>query len=91
MEGGESHYRNNPIFFSLAILHDGLTGEKKKKGTFMSKTGSLPKQQEIRERAYEIYISRGGADGQEISDWLQAEQELLEPGEKRIRSQRSVS
>jgi len=57
----------------------------------MSKTGSLPKQQEIRERAYEIYISRGGADGQEISDWLQAEQELLEPGEKRIRSQRSVS
>ncbi len=57
----------------------------------MKKTGSLPTDEQIRARAYEIYISRGGADGQEVSDWLQAEEELLEPGDKRIRSQRAVS
>jgi hypothetical protein len=30
----------------------------------------------IRERAYEIYIERGGADGRALDDWLQAEIEL---------------
>jgi Protein of unknown function (DUF2934) len=30
----------------------------------------------IRERAYEIYIERGGADGRALGDWLQAESEL---------------
>ena len=31
---------------------------------------------EIRRRAYEIYIERGGQPGGEIDDWLQAEREL---------------
>jgi hypothetical protein len=29
-------------------------------------------------RAYEIYVERGCAHGQEVDDWLQAERELLE-------------
>ena len=30
----------------------------------------------IAERAYEIYQRRGGTDGQDMDDWLQAEREL---------------
>ena len=31
---------------------------------------------EIRRRAYEIYLERGGLPGQELEDWLQAEREI---------------
>jgi hypothetical protein len=33
-------------------------------------------EEQIRERAYEIYIERGGVDGQALDDWLRAEIEL---------------
>jgi DUF2934 family protein len=33
-------------------------------------------EEQIRERAHEIYIERGGVDGQALDDWLQAEIEL---------------
>jgi hypothetical protein len=41
-------------------------------------SGSLPEPtfDEIRQRAYEIYLGRGGAPGNSTSDWLQAEREL---------------
>ena len=29
--------------------------------------------QQIRERAYEIYLARGGQEGNAVSDWLAAE------------------
>ena len=32
--------------------------------------------EEIRQRAQEIFMVRGGAPGRELDDWLQAEQEL---------------
>jgi len=32
--------------------------------------------EEIRQRAYEIYLDRGTAPGFELDDWLQAEREL---------------
>jgi len=41
-----------------------------------------PTREEIEVRAYEIYIERGGAQGQDVDDWLQAERELLEKYEK---------
>jgi hypothetical protein len=28
-------------------------------------------------RAYELYLARGGSDGQDMEDWLVAERELL--------------
>ena len=31
---------------------------------------------EIRRRAYEIYLERGGLPGRELEDWLQAEYEI---------------
>jgi hypothetical protein len=35
---------------------------------------------EIRRRAYEIYLERGGLPGRELQDWLQAEYELQKAG-----------
>jgi hypothetical protein len=33
-------------------------------------------------RAYQIYLERGGAPGNEFEDWIQAERELLEESGK---------
>jgi hypothetical protein len=33
-------------------------------------------EQEIRDRAYEIYLQRGAQAGSDLEDWLQAEREL---------------
>ena len=35
-----------------------------------------PSQDEIAQRAYQIFVERGGADGHAEADWLQAEYEL---------------
>jgi hypothetical protein len=35
-----------------------------------------PTEEQIRQRAYEIYIARGGAPGNAEADWRQAEFEL---------------
>ena len=35
-----------------------------------------PREEEIRNRAYEIYLQRGGQPGYELEDWLQAEREV---------------
>ena len=35
-----------------------------------------PRLEEIRIRAYEIHIERGGLPGHDLDDWLQAEREL---------------
>lgn len=35
-----------------------------------------PSHEEIRRRAYEIYLERDGFGGNELDDWLQAEAEL---------------
>ena len=34
------------------------------------------REQEIKDRAYEIYLQRGAQPGYELEDWLQAEREL---------------
>ncbi len=33
-------------------------------------------EEEIRERAYELFEARGGQDGYELEDWLRAEEEI---------------
>lgn len=37
---------------------------------------TAPKDEEIRLRAYELFLSRNGAPGNELDDWLRAEREL---------------
>ena len=36
----------------------------------------LPIKEQIKARAYELYLQRGGKDGQDLEDWLIAEKEL---------------
>ena len=38
--------------------------------------GNSAREEEIRRRAYEIYLERGEQPGGELDDWLQAEREL---------------
>jgi len=38
--------------------------------------GNVAGDEEIRLRAYEIYLERGEQPGRELDDWLQAEREL---------------
>jgi len=38
--------------------------------------GNSARDEEIRRRAYEIYLERGQQPGRELDDWLQAEREL---------------
>jgi hypothetical protein len=37
-----------------------------------------PTREETELLAYQIYVERGGADGHDVDDWLQAERELAE-------------
>jgi len=38
--------------------------------------GNSARTEEIRRRAYEIYLERGKQSGHKVDDWLEAEQEL---------------
>ena len=46
------------------------------------KTPSVPTQEQIAKRAYEIYLERGCTPGDPMQDWLRAEQELSAPAKK---------
>ena len=37
---------------------------------------TLPLEERIRRRAYELYVQRGNESGSELADWLQAEDEI---------------
>jgi Protein of unknown function (DUF2934) len=39
---------------------------------------TLPLEERIRRRAYELYVDRGNQSGSELDDWLQAEEEILQ-------------
>jgi hypothetical protein len=43
-----------------------------------NKNPSVATEEQIRNRAYEIYVKRGCEDGHDISDWLTAEREVKE-------------
>ena len=45
--------------------------------TKKNREADLPLEEQIRQRAHAIYLERGGQDGSELDDWLQAEQEIL--------------
>jgi len=50
-----------------------------------------PTRGEIEVRAYQIYLERGGAPGQGVDDWLQAERELIEKYEKTTSKAKAVA
>jgi len=54
-----------------------VVGPKSSAGKVAMMPDTVPSQDRIKERAYELYESRGREPGQEERDWLRAEQELL--------------
>jgi hypothetical protein len=45
---------------------------------------TLPLEERIQRRAYELYVDRGNQSGSELEDWLQAEEEVLQTEEDRL-------
>jgi hypothetical protein len=43
---------------------------------------AAPDRERIARRAYELYLQRGGAEGEAVEDWLAAERELLRSRDK---------
>jgi hypothetical protein len=56
-----------------------------------STLNSHPTREEIALRAYEIFLERGGAPGNELDDWTRAERELLEMSTRPRRKARPKS
>jgi hypothetical protein len=50
-----------------------------------------PTSGEIQVRAYEIYLERGGTDGSDVEDWLQAERELQQSTTSKSRENSSAA
>jgi hypothetical protein len=48
-------------------------------------------EQQIRERAYEIFLARGGQNGNEVSDWLAAERELTDSNQPQGKKTRAAA
>jgi len=67
MEVQDPH--TNAQTMSRSILRPNVAEESRNNG---------PSLAEIRERAFEIHIERGGIHGCDLDDWLQAERELQE-------------
>ena len=51
---------------------------------------TLPTQEEIQLRAYQIYLERNGAPGNAFDDWTRAEQELLAKPSKTTRRKTKI-
>jgi hypothetical protein len=58
-----------PKAVSKIVFQSDIAEEEKNSG---------PPPAEIRQRAFEIHIERGGIHGCDLDDWLQAERELQE-------------
>jgi Protein of unknown function (DUF2934) len=48
-------------------------------------------EQQIRERAYQIYLARGGQNGDEVADWIAAERELKESNQQKGKKTRAAA
>ena len=53
-----------------------VVGPKGSSGKVARMPDTVPLQDRIRERAYELYESRHREPGQDVQDWLRAEQEI---------------
>jgi len=54
--------------------------------TRVTEPEKLPLEEQIRRRAYELYVQRGCESGSEFEDWLQAEEEIQAAEEHKPRS-----
>jgi Protein of unknown function (DUF2934) len=65
--------------------------EKSSPGSEPQMAEGHPTREKIELRAYQIYIERGGGDGHEVEDWLQAERELVEKYDKPVQRAKAAA
>ncbi len=53
-----------------------IPGKAEKRGT--SSLPQAPSHEEIAQRAYQIFLQRGGRDGSSFDDWVEAERQLAQ-------------
>lgn len=62
---------------SKEITNVATAGRSGRNSSTTSSTSPItPAPQDIRVRAYEIYVANGAQPGREVEDWVQAEREL---------------
>jgi hypothetical protein len=61
-----------------AMKHQDQKEQKKTVNGVAPGNGVLLIQKRIALRAYELYLQRGGMNGHEVEDWLQAEREITQ-------------
>ena len=69
LQGRENGNRNRSAIASEA-------GDDAPLETMSVSMGSEPSEEDIRNRAYQRYLERGGGHGMDFEDWLEAEREL---------------
>ena len=75
---GMAKYRNTEEMTAPAEPPQGATPE-----MTGDTTASSPERERLAARAYELYLERGGTDGQDMEDWLRAERELRQDSTSR--------
>jgi hypothetical protein len=82
------HFRSVWKAFAAGVIYSWTESVGNKKGTLMAEKKAANQQlvveekpqssteDEIRKRAYELYCARNGGPGDEIGDWLKAENEI---------------
>ena len=75
-ERASSPIEIQPVRFSASAAVDGIRPSQELEIRALPANGLT--EERIRERAYQIWQARGGAYGDAISDWLEAERELAE-------------
>jgi DUF2934 family protein len=68
--------RKKEMSMSSKPKRDGSTETSTQAETGEISVGNAARDEEIRRRAYEIYLERDKQPGRELDDWLQAEREL---------------
>jgi hypothetical protein len=70
------HTGTDETFAARAGVGDVSPAEASAGETRSVSMGSEPSEEDIRQRAYQRYLARGGEDGRHFEDWLEAEREL---------------
>jgi hypothetical protein len=74
---GEIRLRKKEMSMSpKPARNEGTEAEATHAGTGDVPAANVARDEEIRRRAYEIYLEGGEQPGRELDDWLQAEREL---------------
>jgi len=71
-------FRSGAVYDSLIARGDPMPAPARGR----PRSEKLPLEEQIRRRAYELYIRRGNQSGSEYDDWLQAEEEILRAREE---------